>query len=291
MEAPGIGLLTFWIVIGLLCVALGVGLLAWHWLDRRHATRVWVRLVRNAGRPADNFSVAMVAGLPEPVQRFFRYLIRPGTPIRTAVEIRMAGEFALGTRHKPNFLPMRAEQLLAPPGGLVWKLKAGRGALRVSGSDGFDRGASWSRFWLMNVFPVARAGGTRDHARAAFGRVVAEAVFWTPAALLPQYGATWQAVDADTIRATVTYDGMVQTVDISVAEDGRPTAVMLPRWSDANADKEYRVQPFGGYLTDFRDFDGYMLPTRVEGGNFIGTNDYFPFYKAEVRSLRFVSDD
>ena len=50
----------------------------------------------------------------------------------------------------------------------------------------------------------------------------------------------------------------------------------------------YRLQPFGGFLSEFRDFDGYRLPTRVEGGNFIGTEAYFPFYKAQVDHLRFV---
>lgn len=272
-------------------MVLVVGLRVWHWLDNRQATKVWRRLVQNIRHPGASFSVSMVDQLPEPVQRYFRYTIRPGTPIRTAAEIRMAGEFGLGTRDKPTFLPMRAEQLLAPPEGLVWRLEAGHRALRISGSDGFDGGASWSRFWLLNVVPVARAGGTRDHARAAFGRVIAEAVFWTPAILLPRFGATWQAVGADTIRASVGYKGMLQTVDITVAEDGRPIAVIFPRWSDANPDRRYRLQPFGGYLSAFRDFDGYTLPTRVEGGNFIGTDDYFPFYKAEVRSLRFITGE
>ena len=81
---------------------------------------------------------------------------------------------------------------------------------------------------------------------------------------------------------------MTQTVDVTVDNDGRPTMVVIPRWSDANADKTYRLQPFGGYLSEFRDFDGYILPTRVEGGNFIGTEEYFPFYQANVESIRFV---
>ena len=36
-----------------------------------------------------------------------------------------------------------------------------------------------------------------------------------------------------------------------------------------------------------KDAPGYRLPTRVEGGNLIGTPDYFPFFKADVTAIRF----
>ena len=32
-----------------------------------------------------------------------------------------------------------------------------------------------------------------------------------------------------------------------------------------------------------------MLPTQIEGGNFIGTPDYLPFYPAHVLSVRFLT--
>lgn len=50
------------------------------------------------------------------------------------------------------------------------------------------------------------------------------------------------------------------------------------RWSNANSDKKYRLQPFGGTLSDFREVKGYHLPFNVEAGNMIGTDDYFIFY-------------
>jgi hypothetical protein len=67
--------------------------------------------------------------------------------------------------------------------------------------------------------------------------------------------------------------------------------VVIPRWSDANASKTYRIQPFGGYVSDFREFQGYTLPTKIEGGNFIGTEEYFPFYKAAIDDIRFILPD
>ena len=78
-----------------------------------------------------------------------------------------------------------------------------------------------------------------------------------------------------------------QSVNVTVDAAGRPTKVDFLRWSDANPDKVYRLQPFGGYLSEFREFDGYRLPTRVEAGNFFATDDYFPFFRVNVTSIRF----
>ena len=63
---------------------------------------------------------------------------------------------------------------------------------------------------------------------------------------------------------------------------GQPTEILFERWSNANSDKEFRTQPFGGYLSEYKLFDGYMLPTKIEAGNLFGTEDYFPFYKATI---------
>jgi hypothetical protein len=278
-------------IIVLVLLGAFLALQAWRWSDNRNAAQVWLDLSRKADRPDAFFDPSMVESLPEPARRFFLFTISPGTPVRTVSEIRTRGQIALGAKNDPGYQPMRAEQILAPPHGLVWRLRAGRGVLRLSGSDGFDGNDSWVRFWLLNTLPIVRAGGNADHARAAFGRVVAEAAFWTPAALLPQTGVSWEAAGADVARATVACHGVTQTVDITLAEDGRPIMVAIPRWSDANPEKRYRLQPFGGYLSRFRHFDGYTLPTRVEGGNFIGTEDYFAFYKAQVDDLRFIGPE
>jgi hypothetical protein len=156
-----------------------------------------------------------------------------------------------------------------------------------SGSDGANGGTSWSRFWVFGIVPVARAGSNEDHARSAFGRYVAEAVFWTPAALLPGNGIQWQPVDDSTARVIVTHMGLKQAVDVTVGADGQPSKVVFQRWSDSNPEKTFQLQPFGGYLSDYEDFSGFRLPTRVQAGNFFGTDDYFAFFKATVTSVRF----
>jgi hypothetical protein len=275
-------------LIGLALLVPLAGLPVWRWRDARSADAAWARLSAGAPSLEGRFDPTTIAMLPEPAQQFFRFAIAPGTPLRSVAEIEMSGTLSLGTKEAPGYQPMRARQILAARAGLVWKLEAGRGLMRVAGSDGLEGEQSWTRFWLLGLVPIVREGGSLDHLRAAFGRAAAEAAFWTPAALLPQAGATWEAVDADTARATLRRRDLTQTVDIRVDAEGRPLYVSIPRWTNANPDREYRLQPFGGTLSDFREVGGYRVPFRVEGGNFFGTDDYFPFYRAEVEAIRFL---
>ncbi|SFR61922.1 hypothetical protein SAMN05216203_1841 [Marinobacter daqiaonensis] len=237
------------------------------------------------GQPA-RFSPDIVAGLPEPARRYFLYTIEPGAPLYTIARITMTGRFGLGTRASPGYLDFSAIQALAMPEGFLWKMRGRRGVLRLSGSDS----EHWTRFWMMGLLPVARLGGDEDHRRSAFGRYVAEALFWTPAATLPGPGISWEQVGADSVRLTVVHQGLSQSVELTVAPDGEPTQVRFERWSNANPEKQYRLQPFGGYLSGYRWFSGFRLPTHVEAGNHFGGDQYFPFFVAEVAAVEFPRD-
>ena len=264
-----------------LTLAAGGGMLLWRAADHRADRAEMDRLLALQPAAPPRFDPGMVADLPEPARRFFRFAIAEGTPLRTVAEIGMRGLFSLeaGRGH----MPMRASQVLAAPHGFVWAMAAGRGAMRLSGSDS----GRWTRFWLAGAVPVARLGGGADHARSAFGRMVAEAAFWTPAALLPGPGVAWQAADPDSARVTVSHGNLVQDVTVTVDAGGRPLQVAFPRWSNANPRHVWQVQPFGGHLSGFRAFGGFRLPADVEAGNFFGTEDYFPFFVAEVTGIRF----
>jgi len=148
--------------------------------------------------------------------------------------------------------------------------------------------SSWTRFWFLGLLPVVRAGGDPDHHRSAVGRMAAEAVFWTPAAFLPGPGIRWEVLDADTARLVIRIGDHEHVIDVSVTAAGQPTRIVLLRWSNANPEKIYRLQTFGGDLSEFRAVEGYRVPMRVEGGNLIGTEAYFPFYKAEILQIRYL---
>lgn len=254
--------------------------------DQAEARRAREELWATSVALPQRYEPSLVADLPEPARRFFNFAIAPGSSLSSVAEIRMQGELSLHTKQDPKYQPMRAEQVLAAPHGSVWQAEAGHGAMLVSGSDGMVDGRSWTRFWLWRLIPVVRVANDKDHLRSSFGRVVAEAAIWTPAFFLPRPGVSWSEVDRDTARATVAHLDMVQEVDIHVAPTGQPLWVRIPRWTNANPDKVFRTQPFGGELSDFRTVAGYRIPFSVDGGNYFGTDDYFAFYRARVIDVR-----
>lgn len=270
------------VVLGV--VAPGIGaLLVWRVLDHRVDNSEIKRLLVTQPKNPRLFNREMLRDLPEPVQRFLSFAIAQGTPLYTLARIEMQGSFSLGTKTAPNYMQMRATQVLAAPTGFVWKMACGSGVMRMSGSDA----GAWTRSWLAGLLPVARLGGTPDHKRSAFGRYVAEAAFWTPAALLPDNDVTWEAIAKDTARYEMARGGLVQSVYVTVDADGRPTRVEFQRWSNANPEGIYQWQLFGGFLSEFRDVQGFCVPTHVEAGNFFGTDDYFPFFIADVTQIEF----
>lgn len=274
--------MTFVDVCAAILVLALFALLALRLWDGHADRREWTRLA--ALQPANpaRYDPALVADLPEPARRFFNFAIAPGTPLLTVAEIVLGGQFSLGSREKPNYRRMHARQILAAPSGFVFKLRL-PGVVPVSGSDS----GRWTRFRILGLLPVARMGGDSDHTRAAYGRYLAEALFWTPAALLPGPGIGWASVDDHIARVTVSHLGLLQAVDVKVDEHGRPIEVYFMRWSDANPEKMHRLQPFGGNLSDFREVHGFRVPFKVEAGNMYGTDEYFVFYQAKAIAIRF----
>jgi hypothetical protein len=60
----------------------------------------------------------------------------------------------LGDRASFQTYAMSARQILAPPSEFVWIPSMQSGVMSISGSDGFDQGAGWIRFWINGGVPV-----------------------------------------------------------------------------------------------------------------------------------------
>lgn len=186
----------------------------------------WQSLLRDAGDR--RFSADMVAGLPEPAQRYLLHSITPGTILSTCVELDMQGRF----RTKPggNWLAMKGEELLALPGGFVWRAEIG-GVLRFSGHDLYAGGEGQMLWKLWGMLPMMQASGD-DVSRSARGRVAAEAATWLPVSLLPEFGARWEGISDDLAKVTLQVDDDAFDITFRIDESGAVKQMQLDRWGN-----------------------------------------------------------
>lgn len=245
------------------------------------AERAWTEIARTAVPPPGVFDPAMVSGLPEVAQRYFLHAIAPGTPLKTTVELRLKGVFLLGDKNSSQSYDMEARQILAPPDKFVWMPVLRSGPLTITGSDAVLDGRAWMRFWIASLFPVADIPTSPDLVCSAQFRSAIESI-WAPAAILPRDGIAWKAVGPDTASVTIDLPGGPVVLQFTLDQAGALKAVVGLRWSDANPQKRFQLQPFGGTMEEEATFDGYTIPSVVKVGNMFGTADYFAFYQAQI---------
>jgi hypothetical protein len=245
----------------------------------RHMTRRWVEL-RPPARET-SFNPDMLVELPEPAQRFFLHAIQPGTRLARSVYLEMEGRF--GLQPGAEKVPMRAQEILAAPHGLIWKASIGSGFMRFSGYDYYVEEEGAMRWFLWGVIPLVRAEGP-EITRSAAGRVAMEAVAWLPSVLLPQNGVLWEYIDDHSARAHIPVGKEELTPTITVDPDGRLERIEMMRW---DPDERKYFLHVGEVLGEEREFKGHTIPTRIILTSKAGTTQENPFFEAVVTTAEF----
>ena len=240
------------------------------------------------------FSQAIVADLPEPVQRYCLHAIRrslpakliaPGTPLPNYVELEMSGNFRL----KPDgqWMPMQASQIISTSGGFVWKARIGKGLVRLSGADYFHHGKGRMKFSLWGLIPLVNAQNN-NITRSSLGRLAGEYGIWLPSALLPQNGVTWRAIAENTIQANFKLNNESIDLTLTIDADGKLLKIFLPRWGESPEDNSWNYIPFGGEVKAEQTFGGYTIPTVVNAGWWFGKQNYFEFFRTRIEQAKFT---
>ena len=229
------------------------------------------------------FTQDLIAGLDEPVQKYFLHAIAPETPLAAYVELEMSGSI----RQKPDaeWLPMRASQIISQLPGFVWKASIGKANMSLSGADLYSQGRGRLRFFLWGLMPLVNAQ-SREIDRSAAGRLGAEYI-WLPSALLPQHGVTWQAISDNLIQANFKIDSEPITLSLAIDAEGKLLEMSLPRWGDKTETGDWQYLPFGGEVRAEKTFDGYTVPTEIGAGWWFGTDRYWAFFQPTIERAKF----
>jgi hypothetical protein len=184
--------------------------------------------------PATRYDSRELEGLPAPVQRYFRAVLKDGQPIIAAVTIELAGSINLSAAGE-QWKPFTAQQRVATGRpGFLWNAKVSMlPGVTVRVVDSYIAGEGWLHAAMLGLFKVASVQGGGEIARSEFMRFLAEAP-WYPTALLPSQGVRWDAVDEHSANATLT--------------DGPLTLTLLFGFNDAGLIDSVRAQARGAVV-------------------------------------------
>lgn len=214
------------------------------------------------------------AHLPETIRRYLEHAIAPGTPLASAVRLKMHGEIKLKT-----WIPFQAEQVICWKRGLIWSATAWmNGVLPIVGSDRIIDGIGAMQWKLCGLFPVIMASGS-DITRSAVGRLQSESL------CLPSVfcgdDVSWANTHSSLLVSPPSYSlypsffvqGECAELDFTLEPTGRLQAFKLPRWGNPDG-AEFRYLDFGGFLEREATFSGYTIPTRLRIGWYFGSERF-----------------
>jgi hypothetical protein len=236
------------IVLGFIVIAAAVLAAGRMLFERRMAGEIDALLADALRSTRSPITERDLERLPEPVQRWLRYASVVGTEMPATVRLRQEGQFQLEGR---GWVPYMAEQYFTvTPPGFLWKASFRMAPLvAVAGRDRYRAGEASMEMRVLSLVPVAnKSGGGLNQGDLL--RCLGEAQ-WFPAAALADF-IVWEAVDAESARATMTCGGIAAAMIVRFDACGRPIESTAVRYNDARGRNERWVnrndsdQEFGG---------------------------------------------
>jgi hypothetical protein len=272
--------------IGLIAI-LGVSISAfgtWSWQNTTSA--LVVRL--DAGRvppSISRYSPDELAGLPAPVQRYFRAVLTEGQQIVTAVTLTQSGMFNLG-KTVDQWKPFTAKQafVTARP-GLVWDANITMfPGVPVRVVDAFIAGEGLLRPTLLGLYSMGTVQGKGEIARGELLRHFAESV-WFPTALLPSQGVVWQPVDDTSATAMMTDGPITVTMMFRFGADGLITAIHVDGRATTVGTATV-LMPWECRMSNYQTRNGMLVPLTGEA-LYITPQGEKPYFKGTIDTIEY----
>ena len=201
-------------------------------------------------------------GLPAPVQRFFRTVLKDGQAIVAAVKLSQKGQFNLNEL-EDKWSPFTATQLVTTQRlGFDWDARIQMApGLKAFVHDTYLLGEGSLHASLLGLFTVAKMSGAPENNQGELLRFFAEAL-WYPTALLPSQGVHWEAIDDNSARATVTDSATTASAVFQFNAEGTIATFR----ADARYRDKFTAMPWGGKFWDYAVRDGMLIPLEGEVG-------------------------
>jgi hypothetical protein len=206
-----------------------------------------------------------IEGLPAPVQRFFRTVLKDGQAIASAVKLSQQGQFNM-SETEAKWSKFTATQLVVTQRpGFDWDARI-QMAPGVSAfvHDTYLLGEGNLNASLLGLFTVAKMHGTPESNQGELLRFFAETA-WYPTALLPSQGVRWEAIDDNSARATMTDGTTTVSLVFQFNDQGAIATIRAEGRYRMDGDK-LTAMPWGGRFGEYSVRNGMLIPLEGEVG-------------------------
>ena len=231
--------------------------------DRKTANHV-EKLRRTAETDRnDVFKPADLNEVPEPVRHYFENVLHEDQEYVGTVHLEQQGRLRISDADSA-WQPFTATQYITThPPGFVWDATVRLGSLiDLQITDSYRDGRGRGTVTLLGVLPLGGDEGNPVLNEGELLRYLAEAV-WYPTALLPSEGVEWEAIDAATAEATLTYGGTAATLTFHFNDDDEVSKVHAEQRPRRVGD-DYEPTPWTGRWGDYVTRNGMRIPTTGE---------------------------
>jgi len=257
----------FWLVLVLCVMAVAAfGLTVYgfkRWADAMKILSRQLDACRTDQKAIARYHLCELDGLPSPVQRYFRAVLKDGQPLIAAVMIDLAGTFNMsptGEQWKPF---TSTQRVVTNRPGFLWDAKVAIfPGMPLHVVDRYICGVGQLRAALLGLFTMADVRGGGEIARGEFMRWFAEAV-WYPTVLLPSQGVRWEAVDDTSAKASIIDGPFTLTLLFSFNDAGLIVSVRAAA-RGAGVGKDMIMLPWECTLSNYQTQHGMLLPMAGE---------------------------
>ncbi len=194
------------------------------------------------------YSVKQLDSLPEPVQRYFNYVLKDGQPYISTVRLTHKGFFK--TDLKKDFIKISGEQYFsAQKPQFIWKGTTSMFTAR----DFFiaDKGGLIAT--LLSVYNVVDAKGS-NFDEGELQRWLAESV-WFPTNFLPSQYVSWSAIDANSAKLAFHYKAVAFDFIVRFNAIGEITEIQGERFMTADKKEKWVCK-----MENYQERNGVKIP-------------------------------
>jgi len=224
----------------------------------------------------------MLAGLPEPAQRYLRHAGVVGRPMVDTVRLRQACRMRPGPGRFT--FPLVAEQWYSvEPPGFIWDATVPFiGIPVVRGRDGYLEGRGMMTIRGGSLIPFVDASGP-EMDQASLLRHLSE-MPWFPSAFLRD-NITWEAIDDTTVRVSIADGDLRATGTLEIDAEGALVAFRSER--HAMVGKKFELRPWTAPTYAYGELEGLRLPVKGAAVWTLPDGTDFPYIELELTELEY----